>query len=796
MCKGSALFNVSPFATFPQNQDLHKMAKYQLTQVGKQKIKLSNLEKVLFPESGIIKAELVSYYLQMAPVLLRYIRRRPLSLIRYPDGIQAHQFFQKDKPDWAPDWIESVPLGKREKKEYILATDEASVVWLANLACIELHIRQDKNPNHNKPDFFMFDLDPPEGQSIREVSEIALALRDHILPYGYHPFVKTSGGKGLHIFVPIEPRYDYDTMFETVKSLAQEFTNNHKDVCTLKISKEARKGKMLIDIYRNRGSQTIVAPYSARGREPGPVSMPLTWDMLDQLENPQQYHLRNVAEIVKKEGDHWEGFASFAIPLHTDLEGSRGSSIALPQSKYYKTPEQLKAYRSKRDFEKTPEPMPSVVETEGNAFVIHRHHASRLHYDLRLEKDGTLLSWAVPKGMPHKPGIKRLAVQTEPHPVEYLQFDGVIPKGQYGGGEMWIYARGKYEITKEKKDGFYFHLSSPQLDAEYRMHNTKNKEWLLERVDRDQINILEDKIPVMLCDSARSLPQKLTDYFYEVKWDGIRAIVSIEEGQIKIRSRNQNDLTSRFPELTRLSDSFRVSHGIFDGEIVCLDDKGRPDFKKVIARMHSSNPVKIERLVKSNPVYCYLFDCLYLDGRSLLTEPIERRQTWCKDSIKKGANYRMSEAMDDGAALWEAAKKHSLEGIVAKRRGSKYTMGKRSPDWIKIKYRQQEEVFIIGYTEGEGERADTFKALQVAEMIDDQLVYRGKVGTGFDGRKMKEIFAILKKQDVTLKPVEEKTADEKTTTWIVPRVTCEVEFASITDNGTFREPIFQFLVEY
>ncbi|NND33593.1 MAG: hypothetical protein HKN76_13465 [Saprospiraceae bacterium] len=772
------------------------MAKFQMTQVGKRKIKLTNLEKILFPVTGIIKAELVAYYLALSPTILRYVRRRPLSLIRYPDGIDAHQFFQKDKPDWAPDWIESVPLGKEDKKHYILATDDASMVWLANLACIELHIRQDHHPHHHRPDFFIFDLDPPEGQSLREVIEIALELRRFLIPFGYHPFVKTSGGKGLHIFVPIEAKYDYDTMFDCIKALAEEFVRSHTATCTLKISKVARKGKLLVDIYRNHASQTIVAPYSVRGREPGPVSMPLTWDLLEAVKDPTEYHIRNVAELVKKEGDHWEGFQSFSVPLHIDRQPATGSTLVLPPSKYYKTPEQLKSYLAKRDFDKTPEPPPSIVETDGSAFVVHRHHASRLHYDLRLEKDGTLLSWAVPKGMPHKPGIKRLAVQTEPHPVEYLQFDGEIPKDQYGGGMMWIYARGKYEITKEKKDGFYFHLSSPQLDGEFRMHNTKQKEWLLERVDRDLTNILDDNIPVMLADSAKSLPASHEDYFYEVKWDGIRVTIAIEEGVIKIRSRNHNDLTDRFPELTRVSESFRISNGIFDGEIVCLDKKGRPDFKKVISRMHSSNSVKIERATLSNPAFCYLFDCIYLDGRSLINEPVERRRIWCKDSIKKGTNYRMSEALDDGHALWEAAGKMELEGILAKRRGSKYQLGKRSSDWIKIKYRQTEEVVILGYTQGTGDRANTFGALHIAERQEDAFTYRGKVGTGFDSQKMQEIKKILDKLKPVEKMIEEKTPDEKVTVWVTPSVTCEVQFASITANGTYREPIFQFLVEY
>jgi DNA ligase D-like protein (predicted polymerase)/DNA ligase D-like protein (predicted ligase)/DNA ligase D-like protein (predicted 3'-phosphoesterase) len=766
------------------------MAKYQLTQVGKRKIKLSNLGKVLFPDAGIIKAELVAFYLQMAPTILRYIKQRPLSLIRYPDGIQAHQFFQKDKPDWAPDWVESVPLGKEEKKHYILATEEASIVWLANLACIELHIRQDKFPKNEVPNFFIFDLDPPASQPFSEIIDIALKLKEFIEPFGYHPFVKTSGGKGLHIFVPIEPLYDYDTMFESVKQLADAFVKKYPADCTLKINKEARKGKLLLDIYRNRGSQTIVAPYSVRGKEPGTVSMPVSWDALSQLNDPDVFHIRNVYDIVKSEGDAWEGFSSFAVTLHTDKEKRKGSQMSLPDSKYYKTPAQLKAYREKRDFSKTPEPAPQTIVTDGSSFVVHRHHASRLHYDLRLEKEGTLLSWAVPKGLPHKPGIKRLAVETEPHPIEYLQFDGEIPKGQYGGGKMWIFARGKYEITKEKKDGFYFHLSSPQIDGEYRIHNTKEKEWLLERVDRDLINILDDFTAPMLAENNKTIPADAHEYLYEVKWDGIRALIGIEEGEIVIRTRNNNIVTDQFPELKQISDSFRVSNGIFDGEIVCLDAQGRPDFKKVVSRLHHNSPGRIDLATKNNPVYCYLFDCLYLDGRSVINEPIERRKDWLIDSIKSGGPYRLSKHLDDGHALFEAARKMALEGVLAKRRKSKYTIGKRNKDWVKIKFRQTADCHIIGYTTGKGDRLALFGALHIAEINGGEMIYRGKVGTGFDDVKMKKILEEISKISRSEKPFITKIPDDKISTWISPELVCEIEFASITSNQTFREPVF------
>ena len=256
------------------------------------------------------------------------------------------------------------------------------------------------------------------------------------------------------------------------------------------------------------------------------------------------------------------------------------------------SPEQLERYSKKRDFEKTPEPKAKAVESAGNGFVLHRHHASHLHYDLRLEQEGVLKSWAVPRGLPPAPGVKRLAVQTEDHPMEYLTFDGKIPKGQYGGGDMWVYASGKYQITKDKKDGFYFRLNSKEVTGEYRIYKIKEKEWLLERVDSPQIDYLHGAIEPMLSDSVIR-PPKGEDYIYEVKWDGIRAMISLEDGQVHIRSRNQRDITQQFPELLAGDKAFRATCGLFDAEIVCLDAAGKPEFRKVINRLGSSGEAKM-----------------------------------------------------------------------------------------------------------------------------------------------------------------------------------------------------------
>ncbi len=763
--------------------------KSKVVQVGKRNLEVSNLEKVLYPDDDIIKAEVIEYYLRIAPTILYHIKGRPMTLIRYPDGIYEEQFYQKNKPKWSPDWVEFETLGQNEKKDYIIATESASLVWLANLAALELHQMHCRRPHFDSPDYMVFDLDPPEdSDDWKQVVEIAFELKEHIEGYGYHPFVKTTGGKGLHIVCPIEPKWDFSSVFDAIKDIAKPFVQRHNQTLTLEIRKKKRQGRMLIDIYRNRRSQSIVSPYSLRGKRGAPVSMPVRWDELQEVEHSQQFNISNAIDKVLSDGDAWDGIGGWATSLHTK-ESQDISERDLAPSDHRKTADQLKSYNQKRDFKKTSEPSSIAVSEAGNRFVIHRHHATRLHYDLRLEKDGVLKSWAVPKGFPPRPGVKRLAVQTEDHPLEYLTFDGIIPKGEYGGGRMWIFATGNYEITKEKKNGMYFRLDSPAMSGEYRMHRTKENEWLLEKVEEPQIDWLRDPITPMLANSEAEILAG-DEYVYEVKWDGIRALISLDEGTLSMHTRNQNEISRRFPELQIPSQAFRATTGLFDAEIVCLDQLGKPRFKEVINRLKTSGESSIERLSKTSPAHCYLFDCLYLDGRSLINEPLTLRKEWLADSIREGTSYRVSEFMEDGEALFSATLEHNLEGVMAKKKDSKYLPGKRTDLWLKIKVRQTADCFVIGYTEGKGGRSKYFGALHLAEPKDGKLQYRGKVGTGFDEAMMKEINEQLKYIEEIKKPIENEVLDEKQTTWIAPEIMVEVTYASLTPDDIFREAVF------
>ncbi len=762
--------------------------KAQWVTIGKRQIELSNLEKVLFPEDNILKAEVIEYYLRIAPTLLNHVKGRALTLIRFPDGIHGEMFYQKNRPEWSPNWIEFEKLGKEEKKDYIIATEPATLVWLANLASLELHQLHSRRPKVDYPDYMVFDLDPPEGYDFKEVVSIAFDLKQSIESFGYTAFAKTTGGKGIHICCPIEPKFDFHLVFEAAQLIAQSFVEANPN-STLHIKKEARKGRVLIDIYRMRSGQSIVSPYSLRGRVGAPVSMPLTWDELSKVGDPKDFNIKNALQKITKDGDAWEGIDAYAVEIHTQ----RKKSIIkeLPPSNKRKTPEQLESYEEKRDFKKTSEPRPKIDISGGNNFVVHRHHASHLHYDLRLEQEGVLKSWAVPKGLPPHPGVKRLAVQTEDHPMKYLTFNGAIPKGQYGGGEMWIYAIGKYQITKDKKDGFYFRLNSKEVNGEYRIYKIKQKEWLLERVDEPQVNYLKTEIQPMLSGTSIK-PPKGDNYFFEVKWDGIRTLISLEDGAIRIKTRNQLDVTAQFPELLQADKSFRATCGVFDAEIVCLDKSGKPEFKKVIQRMQQTGATSIERLSKTSPVYCYIFDCLYLDGRALVSEPLATRREWLADAIKTASPYRISEVVEDGESLFEAAKEHSLEGIMAKKKDGKYLIGKRSDLWLKIKARQTVECFILGFTQGKGERKPTFGALQIAERIEGEFHYRGKVGTGFDGAMMNEIKKKMDKLKESMVPSLKggKIVDEKITTWIEPILVAELNYSRLTPDNMLREPVF------
>ncbi len=774
------------------------MAKDIITNIEGRKVKITNLDKILYPSLGVSKAEFIQIYMQLAPYALPHLIDRPLTMIRFPDGVNGNRFYSKNKPDWTPKWIPDIEVAhENDTIRYILANELATLAWTANLAALDLHPMQVRSKHMDKPDQFIFDLDPSPEFGFDRVKELALSLRDFLEGYGYHAFVKTSGSKGLHIYIPLVVDQPIDKVFEAFKKISQEYVAAHKDITTLGMTKKKRKGKVLLDIYRNHRSQTCAAPFTTRAREGAPVSTPFRWEIMDQVKSSKQWNVRTIMDYLNEVGNPWENFHEYSSELHTVRKAISVAKAAKEEIQNEEivedeeASEKLEKYNAKRDFEKTSEPTAEPIAGNDDRFVIQLHDASSLHYDLRLEQGGVLLSWAIPKGFPSRGGVKRLAIETEPHPVKYLTFEGVIPKGEYGGGTMWVFDTGKYEVKSQTPKKITFTLKGKLIKGTFTLVKTRDKQWLLST--KEDLDFGSYKVKPMLASMSKKVPQK-KDYFYEVKWDGIRVIASIWHDEVKLLSRSGRDMTDRFPQIVaQLKDE--MSHSaVIDGEIVALEANGAPNFGKVISRMHTSGKTAIERASKKIKTTLYAFDCMVIDGVNICNLPVERRREWLRTLFDDREHLRYSNEFEDGEGLFAAAESMGLEGIMAKKRGVRYVDGKRSEGWLKVKVRHDDEATLIGYTKGKGDRSGSFGSLHLAKIDDGDYSYMGKVGTGYDQAKMKEIFAKLIELKKVKKPIKDKIDEESETIWIEEVYTIKIQYASMTDNGTYREPVFKAMI--
>ncbi len=420
-------------------------SKYQLVQVGGREIRLSNLDKVLYPSTGTTKRDVIAYYSEIAPTMLPHCRDRAATRKRWPDGVGedggADFFFQKDLGDSAPDWVATGSIQHKDHVNvYPLVNDEATLVWLAQLAALEIHVPQwrfDARGEPLAPDRLVLDLDPGPGVTLRECADVAFAVRGLLTGMGLTAVPVTSGSKGIHLYASLDGRQTSEQASRVAKELARSLEADHPDDITSSMKKSLRAGKVFIDWSQNSASKTTVAPYSLRGRAAPFVAAPRTWR---ELASPhlRQLDFREVLKRVARRGDPMLPLASTAA---------------------HRAHERLEPYRAMRDARRTPEPVPTRDDDlEANddpaapRFVIQRHEARRLHFDLRLEHEGVLVSWALPKGVPTDPAKNHLAVPTEDHPMEYRNFEGTIPRGEYGAGEVRIWDEGVYELEKWRDD--------------------------------------------------------------------------------------------------------------------------------------------------------------------------------------------------------------------------------------------------------------------------------------------------------------------------------------------------------
>jgi bifunctional non-homologous end joining protein LigD len=453
----------------------------------------------------------------------------------------------------------------------------------------------------------------------------------------------------------------------------------------------------------------------------------------------------------------------------------------------------LRQYESKRTRGKTPEPFGGRPEGGGRPiFVVQRHDARRLHYDFRLERDGALASWAVPKGIPLESGDRRLAVHVEDHPLDYASFEGEIPAGQYGAGTVEIWDRGTYELLEEKPDGgLTVRLDGERLRGTWTLVPAKldgdEKNWLLLRKQDDgrPTAAARTEYRPMLATLSDDVPTG-PGWLHEVKWDGYRALATVRGGEVTLQSRNGNDLTGRFPTVARaLARAVKTPECVLDGEVCALDEEGRSSFSVMQQG--------------KGPLVVYLFDVLEADGEPVVDLPLVERRARLAALVDFGGEVRLSETFEDGPALYAAAEEQGLEGVVSKKADSRYHPGRRTRDWLKAKAHQSQELAIAGYTKGKGRRAGTLGALVLALDRGGEWEWAGNVGTGFTDGEIEKLLA-------KLRPLERKTSPFRTppkmakvrredVVWVEPKLVAQVEFAEWTHDGRLRAPSYKGLRE-
>jgi bifunctional non-homologous end joining protein LigD len=478
----------------------------------------------------------------------------------------------------------------------------------------------------------------------------------------------------------------------------------------------------------------------------------------------------------------------------------------------------LTRYRAKRDFDSTPEPgepagAGSLASSAGaelgghdGRFVIQEHHATRLHWDLRLEHDGVLASWAVPNGIPPSPDENRLAVRTEDHPLEYLDFHGEIPRGNYGAGTMTIWDRGTYELHKWEARKVEVTFHGERIQGRYGLFPIGRRasgeggdnDWMIHRMDPPSDSAREPFPEHLLPMLARpgEIPPDEDRWAFEVKWDGVRAIAYVQPGRLRLESRAGNEITDAYPELRGLIADLGMREVVLDGEIVAFDEQGRPSFERLQRRMHVTSPAAVRRLAASTPVVYAAFDVLFLDGHHLTDLPYRERRAALETLGSGGRGWRIPASHPgEGSRLLEATRQQGLEGLVAKRLDSRYEAGRRSGAWLKIKHTMRQELVIGGWVPGEGRRAERIGALLMGYYEDGALRYAGRVGTGFTERTLAELeakLAPLRRPDAPFTPAPRLP---RGTVFVEPCLVAEIELREWTRERIMRAPSFKGLRE-
>ncbi|MFH8250329.1 ATP-dependent DNA ligase [Microbacterium sp. B2969] len=829
----------------------------QLVSIGGRRLRLTNLDKVLYPETGTTKAEVIDYYSRIATTMIPHVVGRPVTRKRWPDGVGTEEhpgqfFFAKDLEPGAPAWVHRLPIPHSGgPKDYPLAGDVPTIVYLAQVASLELHVPQWRftpSGERGDADRLVLDLDPGPGAGLAECAEVARWAREILGHMGLEPYPVTSGSKGIQLYSALPPGQSSEQASAIAHELARAIEADHPDLVVSSMKKSIRGGRVLIDWSQNNGAKTTIAPYSMRGRPHPTVAVPRTWEELD---DPGLRHLW-FDEVLER----LEGIGDPLSPLGFHAGGRSADEGP------------LSTYIAKRTAGRTPEPVPSHPGAEARGpdelpiFVIQEHHATALHWDFRLERDGVLVSWAVPRGVPHSYKRNNLAIQTEDHPMEYATFEGTIPRGEYGGGTVTIWDDGRYALEKWRDDEVIFTAEgrpggplgrvrlallrtqgegeksqwllhrmkadaegrpqpdgmvvepSPQADeprgrrtgasASRRPHSTSDSHGISPEATIDQLleaapvaswpPAAADLRPMLSTtaspDRARSDARQWgAPAWAEAKWDGIRALGVWDGTAMRLWARSGNESTAKYPEIAGGDTGLGDEPCVVDGELVALDG-GRPSFALLQTRMNLVGPGDVARVAKRTPVHYYLFDVLVARGRDVTGLPLAERRRILEDLASRAIPaIVVPPVFDDVDAALDASRRFDLEGIVVKDPRSTYRRGIRSESSLKVKLTRTQEVVIAGIRPGQGGRASTFGSLLVGIPGPEGLQYAGRVGTGFSDATLRSLQKQLAPLGTDVNPLVGVPAlDARDVLWVRPELVAEVEFGEFTPSGILRHP--------
>jgi len=817
---------------FPTPLPARRAGEAWLLEAAGRELRLSNLNKLYWPDDGITKGDLLAYYWNVAELILPHLRDRPLTMRRMPDGLAGQPFYEKQVPAHAPDWLPTAAVPSEDDTrvvEFVVVQDLASLLYVVNLGCIEMHPLHARAGSLDRPDYAFFDLDPFEPYTYEDVRTVAKLVKVVLDGLGLRGYPKTSGATGMQVFVPLDGTHTHADARELVERVGRLVVRAYPEKATMAWPLAERAGKVFIDHQMNRPGANIASAYSLRPLPGAPVSTPLDWEELDEDLEPGDFRIDNV----------WERFAAgdrFA-PVQTDKQSLAGAMEALgltpaatarhgqrgpshrprfPRSRADRPASRavLDEYAAKRDFGRTPEPsggdadapaaeapaephpagLVEVAPLEpGRRFTIQQHHARRLHHDVRFERDGVLVSFAVPKRLPEEPGVRHLAVNTEDHPLDYLTFSGTIPAGEYGGGEVRLFDLGTYEPLEVADGKLTVRLhGSRYRGAEFHFFRTRDRDWLV--ILGGKVSLPQPAPPPTYQPMMASLTAAPFDddgWLFEVKWDGHRCLANLGRAT-RLTSRTARDMTGQFPELIDLHRQLAARNAVVDGEIVALDRDGRPSFERMQDRFHRA-PEELARNKGRVPVQFIAFDLLWLDGEPLLDLPLTERRARLAEVLVETRDVRLSQVVHGrGVDFFEQARGLGLEGVVAKRAASPYRPGTRSHDWRKIKALRRQDCVIVGWTPGQGQRGTTLGALLLAVSDGGRLRYAGNVGTGFTQAFLADLLPALVEREVA-EPRFEGAPRLRGARFVRPELVCEVEYLKWTDDGKLRAASFKGL---